>query len=182
MFISSFLSNSYRHFLLVVWRTGAWHWWCCKQLKIRRWVGVGKRALWMVVSASCLTWHGDLSCFQRWRHQSCFGHRVESQQTATVQNLNGWMSLFCCCLLCFKPASASQSHRRVFLCRRSLALLSMRRSCTRLPRSGFVRCTACRWALRCTSWSCWYWGWTWLWTDWWPPVWGRCVGALCGPS
>lgn len=41
-------------------------------------------------------------------------------------------------------------------------------SCTHLPRSGFAQCTACRWALRCTFWSCWYWGWTWLWTDWWP--------------
>lgn len=42
------------------------------------------------------------------------------------------------------------------------------RSCTRPPRSGSARCTACRWAPRCTSWSCWYSGWTWLWTDWSP--------------
>lgn len=49
----------------------------------------------------------------------------------------------------------------------SLSFLTPR-SCTRLPRSDFAQCTACRWALRCTFWSCWYLGWTWLWTDWWP--------------
>lgn len=26
---------------------------------------------------------------------SAFSHRIESEQTATVQNLKGWMSLFC---------------------------------------------------------------------------------------
>lgn len=129
---------------------------------------VGRR---VVVLADCLTWHDDLFLFSKMEAPVLlFSHRMESQQTATVQNLNGWMSLFLLFISCFKPASAGQSHRRVFVCKRSWAwaLLPMRRSCTRLPRSGFARCTAYRWAPRCTSWSCWYLGWTWLWTDWWP--------------
>lgn len=82
----SSLLNSYRHFLVVPWRTGAWHWWRCKQYKIRRWPRLGGER-WREPAV----WRDDLSCFQRWRHQSCF----ESPQTTTVQNLNGWVSPFC---------------------------------------------------------------------------------------
>lgn len=95
MFISSFLSNSRRHFLFVVWRTGAWHWWCCKQLKIRRWVGLGGGPYgWCQLAVWCDTM--TILVFKDGRHQSCFSHRTGSRQAATVQNLNEWMSLFCC--------------------------------------------------------------------------------------
>lgn len=135
-------------------------------LKIRQWVGLGREPYewWCQVAV----WR-DTMTFLLFRDGGTSLALVAargSEQTAMVQNLRWMNESVLWFASCFKPVYLSVSHRGGCFC--GSTLLLMQRSCTRLLRSGFARCTACRWAPQCTSWSCWYWGWTWLWTDLWP--------------
>lgn len=70
----------------------------------------------------CLTWHDDLSCFQWWRHQSCFKspHRIRADSDSPKpKRMNESVLLL---LSRFKPAPAGWPHRRVSV-KRSLARL-----------------------------------------------------------
>lgn len=140
-------------FFFDVCRTSAWHWWCCKQFKNQDEMGL----LGGVSRRSDMT---------RWRLFRDGGtspalvtaqdhSRHDSPEPTWVIGTGLWF-----------VSGLFQSHSWVCLevLPRS-APPPTPRSCTRQPRSGSARCTAYRWAPRCISWSCWYWGWTWLWTD-----------------
>lgn len=130
------------HFFVVE-RTLAWHWWC-KQLQNQEDVESEKGG-----GVGGGVWHDTVTflVFKNGGTSPGCSHRGDSEEEdKRVHDFSHLTPAHCAWIRC------------------SLSFLTPR-SCTRLPRSGFARCTACRWALRCTFWSCWYLGWTWLWTD-----------------
>lgn len=116
-------------------RTRAWHWWCCKQLQNQEdeESKEGGGDLWRDAVIFLIFKNGGTS--------PAFNHRIDSEQEDEQVHF-----------LLLTPETCQPT---VLEYRCSLGFL-MPRSCTRPPRSGFARCTACRWALRCTFWSCWY--------------------------
>lgn len=137
--LSALHTDSYRHFH---WRNGAWHWWC-KQHKIRK--GVRR------CRVSVAVW-GDLFClFPRWRHIVLLHPSLPmgARETATARKYMKKNGL-CRSLLNLRLVGVGGLiHHYSSI---------MPHSCTRLQSSGSAQCTACQWAPRCTSWSCWYWG------------------------
>lgn len=133
--------------IFVVERTHAWHWWCCKQLQNQKDVESkeGGGVVWRDMVIYLVFKNGGTS--------PAFSCRLDSEQEDERVHF-----------LLLSPETWWPTVHE-YKCSLSLP---MPHSCTRPQRSGFAQCTACRWALRCTFWSCWYLGWTWLWTDWWP--------------